>query len=558
MIRGRDGTDDLEAESVVATLRDGRLWRLSVSSGLYLYAQVAIIGFGVLFLHDEHGLSDSTAALVVAASQVLAVGLRIGAGRWSDLVGSRVGPLRRVGLAVAVSVGVTACSPAGRCGRSSRRWPSPAGSRWPGTVSRSRPPPSSRAPRAAVRRSGSSRRSCRGSGCSRRSCSRGASPRGRGRRRSGSPRCSRCRCGLGRCGRCVSHYAPRVRISRSPRAHRERRRAVRDRRRPGREPAARLGRGGRGARASRRVARGGRAGGRGRPTRQPLRTCPGVRHGVRHRTSGTGSHLDTVPRGGRFDGSLGVVAAIEAVERVGAGSVVVFRGEEVGCIGSRALVASGDPLPRAFLELHVEQGPVLAAADASLGVVTGIVGYARGELVLDGRAGTLGRRRWRVATMRSSPPRPRSCASAMPRSVSRGRSRRSVRSRSSRAARTSSPSRVRLSLDVARAGCREAGRAGRGDRVRAGLPGRAGALRGRAGARSWTRSLPVGSRRSSSRRARGTTPGSSRRPGSTPRCCSCGACGGVSHSPDELSSEEDVSLAVDVLADALERVATSR
>ncbi len=104
----------------------------------------------------------------------------------------------------------------------------------------------------------------------------------------------------------------------------------------------------------------------------------------------TGSHLDTVPRGGRFDGSLGVVAAIEAVERVGVGSVVVFRGEEVGCIGSRALVASGNPLPRAFLELHVEQGPVLAAADASLGVVTGIVGYARGELVLDGRAGHAG------------------------------------------------------------------------------------------------------------------------------------------------------------------------
>ena len=102
VIRGRDGTDDLEAESVVATLRDGRLWRLSVSSGLYLYAQVAIIGFGVLFLHDEHGLSDSNAALVVAASQVLAVGLRIGAGRWSDVVGSRVGPLHVFGLAVAV------------------------------------------------------------------------------------------------------------------------------------------------------------------------------------------------------------------------------------------------------------------------------------------------------------------------------------------------------------------------------------------------------------------------------------------------------------------------
>ena len=103
-----------------------------------------------------------------------------------------------------------------------------------------------------------------------------------------------------------------------------------------------------------------------------------------------GSHLDSVPQGGRFDGSLGVVAAIEGVERVGAGSVVVFRGEEVGCVGSRALVAAGGPLPKAFLELHVEQGPVLAAADAPLGVVTGIVGYVRGDIVVDGRAGHAG------------------------------------------------------------------------------------------------------------------------------------------------------------------------
>ena len=54
-------------------------------------------------------------------------------------------------------------------------------------------------------------------------------------------------------------------------------------------------------------------------------------------TCWVGSHLDSVPQGGRFDGALGVVAAIEAVERVGSGSVVVFRGEEVGCVGSRAL-----------------------------------------------------------------------------------------------------------------------------------------------------------------------------------------------------------------------------
>jgi allantoate deiminase len=102
-----------------------------------------------------------------------------------------------------------------------------------------------------------------------------------------------------------------------------------------------------------------------------------------------GSHLDSVPRGGRFDGALGVVAAIEAVERARAGTAVAFRGEEVGCVGSRACCELGS-LPGAFLEVHVEQGPVLERARAPLGVVTGIVGYARGELVLDGRAGHAG------------------------------------------------------------------------------------------------------------------------------------------------------------------------
>ncbi len=104
----------------------------------------------------------------------------------------------------------------------------------------------------------------------------------------------------------------------------------------------------------------------------------------------TGSHLDTVPQGGRFDGALGVVAGIEAVERTEAGSVVVFRGEEVGCVGSRALVARGNELPAAFLELHIEQGPRLEQAGAPVGVATGIVGYVRGELVFEGRAGHAG------------------------------------------------------------------------------------------------------------------------------------------------------------------------
>ena len=103
----------------------------------------------------------------------------------------------------------------------------------------------------------------------------------------------------------------------------------------------------------------------------------------------TGSHLDTVPQGGKFDGALGVVAGLEAIERAGAGAIVAFRGEEVGCVGSRARVARGS-LPRTFVELHIEQGPVLAQAGVPLGLVTGIVGYTRGELVFDGRAGHAG------------------------------------------------------------------------------------------------------------------------------------------------------------------------
>ena len=106
-----------------------------------------------------------------------------------------------------------------------------------------------------------------------------------------------------------------------------------------------------------------------------------------------GSHLDSVPEGGRFDGALGVVAAIEALERIGPQSrplaVVAFRGEEVGCIGSRARCEAGG-LPRGFLEVHIEQGPRLAAAGAALGVVTGIVGYARREVVFEGAAGHAG------------------------------------------------------------------------------------------------------------------------------------------------------------------------
>ena len=99
--RGREG---VEPEAVPWTLRDTRLWRLCGGSGLYLVAQVALMSFVVLFLVDERGLSGGEAAGVLAAAQAVAVALRIGAGRWSDRLGARVPPLRRIGLAIAATV----------------------------------------------------------------------------------------------------------------------------------------------------------------------------------------------------------------------------------------------------------------------------------------------------------------------------------------------------------------------------------------------------------------------------------------------------------------------
>jgi N-carbamoyl-L-amino-acid hydrolase len=145
-----------------------------------------------------------------------------------------------------------------------------------------------------------------------------------------------------------------------------------------------------------------------------------------------GSHLDSVPDGGGFDGALGSLAALEVArrlveERVALRrpvAVVVFADEEGNyhhLLGSTGLVRDyppdelagfrgrdGDLLvdalagmgwdPRAatrtaiapgtvhaYLELHIEQGPVLEAQGVQIGVVTGIVGLGGGELVFTGR-----------------------------------------------------------------------------------------------------------------------------------------------------------------------------
>ena len=107
----------------------------------------------------------------------------------------------------------------------------------------------------------------------------------------------------------------------------------------------------------------------------------------------TGSHLDSVPEGGKFDGPLGVLAGLEAVVAIGRSErtfgVVVFRDEETGCHGSRWRVGHGS-LPGSYVELHIEQGPRLARVDAPLGVVTGIVAYARRRVSFAGAAGHAG------------------------------------------------------------------------------------------------------------------------------------------------------------------------
>jgi allantoate deiminase len=265
----------------------------------------------------------------------------------------------------------------------------------------------------------------------------------------------------------------------------------------------------------------------------------------------TGSHLDTVPQGGKFDGALGVVAAIEAVELAGRGSVVVFREEERGCVGSRAFVKGGR-LPEAFVELHIEQGPRLAAAGAPLGIVTGIVGYARGEVVVEGVAGHAGTTPMEV--------RDDALVKAAREIVRLEEEARSVTGAVATVGRVEVepgginviPGRVRYSVDV-RAPDRE-----RLDR----LIGLAGIDHSRAvppvdmtpavvevlRAEVESRGLPVvelasGAGHDAGVLAQAGVP--------TGMLFVRSLNGGVSHSPDELTSAEDIELAIDVLAAAL-------
>ena len=152
----------------------------------------------------------------------------------------------------------------------------------------------------------------------------------------------------------------------------------------------------------------------------------------------TGSHIDAIPHAGAYDGTVGVLGGLEAIrslQRAGfrprrSIELVLFTSEEptrfgIGCLGSRLLSGSRDRavgeqlrdgegrtlnevrgaagfkgdldsvrLPdgyySAFLELHIEQGPLLERRSVPLGVVTAIAAPASLRLFIEGEGGHAG------------------------------------------------------------------------------------------------------------------------------------------------------------------------
>jgi allantoate deiminase len=134
-----------------------------------------------------------------------------------------------------------------------------------------------------------------------------------------------------------------------------------------------------------------------------------------------GSHLDTVRDAGRYDGPLGVLVALAAVERTETPVQVVGFADEEGLrfgtayLGSAAMVGRFDPAwlertdedgvaltdllsappppgdrPLGYAEVHIEQGPVLEQLGEPLGAVTAIAGQSHARVTFGGEAGHAG------------------------------------------------------------------------------------------------------------------------------------------------------------------------
>jgi N-carbamoyl-L-amino-acid hydrolase len=146
-----------------------------------------------------------------------------------------------------------------------------------------------------------------------------------------------------------------------------------------------------------------------------------------------GSHIDSVPEGGNYDGDVGSLGAIEVAQTLAENNVmtrhplevVIFQNEEGGLIGSRAMdgelgekeldlvsrsgktiregikFIGGDPTKlstvkrskgsiKAYLELHIEQGGTLEAEKIDIGIVEGIVGINWWDVTIEGFANHAG------------------------------------------------------------------------------------------------------------------------------------------------------------------------
>jgi ureidoglycolate amidohydrolase len=153
---------------------------------------------------------------------------------------------------------------------------------------------------------------------------------------------------------------------------------------------------------------------------------------------GTGSHIDAIPHSGRFDGTVGVLGGLAAIRTLRSAGyqpvrpieLLIFTAEEptrfgIGCLGSRALAGSltadamtalrdaeglaFDDIRRAagfqgelanvrlpagyfaaFVELHIEQGPLLERAGIPIGIVTAIAAPAALRVTWNGEGGHAG------------------------------------------------------------------------------------------------------------------------------------------------------------------------
>jgi len=153
---------------------------------------------------------------------------------------------------------------------------------------------------------------------------------------------------------------------------------------------------------------------------------------------GTGSHIDAIPNAGRYDGTVGVLGGLEAIRALQRSGIqprrsielLLFTSEEptrfgIGCLGSRLLANTLNPAAAAqlkdrngrtldevrreagfsgsledvalgsghysgFIELHIEQGPLLERAQKNLGIVTAIAAPASLRIFIEGEGGHAG------------------------------------------------------------------------------------------------------------------------------------------------------------------------